>query len=203
MLKRLNENDRRVIGELLQLFREVDEKAEGFKGLTGVNCPPLCGVCCRDSKVEATAAEMLPLAAELWARGLAEEWLQKLEALPEGHERCVFFSPSQDAPDNGRCSVYELRPLICRLFGFFTIKDKYGSYVYGGCKIIKKEYPEKHQKAKELIEKGFKPSSMTDFSIRVSGISPDLGKKMLPINKAAKIALEKIGFGLEKKKAEG
>ena len=95
---------------------------------------------------------------------------------------------------NGRCGVYKLRPLICRLFGFFTVKDKHDNYVYGSCRIIKQTYPADYQKAKELIEKGFHPSNMTDFMIRVVAMGSDLGRKMLPINVAARVAIEKVGL---------
>lgn len=35
---------------------------------------------------------------------------------------------------------------------------------------------------------------MTDFAIRILAQGSELGKKMLPINTAIKIALEKIGY---------
>jgi hypothetical protein len=42
---------------------------------------------------------------------------------------------------------------------------------------------------------------MTDFSIRLFGLGSPLEQQEVPINRAAKIALEKIGFILEKQKS--
>jgi len=94
----------------------------------------------------------------------------------------------------GCCSVYKLRPLICRLFGFFTVKDKYGKYVFGSCKIIKENYPMAYKKALEVIARGYHPSNMSDFAIRILAQGSDTGRRMLPINTAARIAIEQIGY---------
>ena len=191
--RNLNKNDRTVIRQILSLFREVDRQAKLFKKLTGIQCPQMCGMCCFASGIETTVVEMLPLALYLWSRNEADLFLNKLDNTAHPGQ-CIFFNPDTPIPGNGRCRVYKLRPLICRLFGFFTVKDKYDNYVYGSCKIIKQSYPANYQKAKELIEEGFHPSNMTDFMIRVISMGSDSGKKMLPINIACRVAIERIGF---------
>lgn len=42
---------------------------------------------------------------------------------------------------------------------------------------------------------------MTDISFQISNLDPDLARRRLPINQAAKIALEKVGLALDLKKA--
>ncbi len=197
----LPESDMIVIDQLAGLFREVGTRAEIFKEMTGVRCPDMCGRCC-EKEVETTALEMLPLAAELWSKNEADMWLDKIHG-SEKAGLCVFFRPDTHIPGNGRCGIYSLRPLICRLFGFFTVKDKYGKYVYGSCKVIKEQYPASFRAAKRLIEEGYHPSSMTDFTIKIIGMGSDIGRKMVPINTACKIALEKVGFTLTKMQEGG
>jgi uncharacterized protein len=90
--------------------------------------------------------------------------------------------------------VYDLRPLICRLFGFFTIRDKNGKYDYGSCIVMKNKYPDTYRRALRLVREGFHPSNVTDYSIRIISMGAGEDSKMLPINVAAKMAIEKIGF---------
>jgi uncharacterized protein len=182
-----------LIDELRRIFRDVDEKVEEFKALTGVRCPDMCGICCASEKVETTVVEMMPLAEELWKTGRADHFLEKIQEF-EDRGPCVFFEKDKITPGNGRCGVYALRPLICRLFGFFTVKDKTGKYVYGSCKVMKEKYPENYKKAVELVERGDHLSNVTDHTIKIISMGTGISKKMYPINLAAKMAIEKTGF---------
>lgn len=197
----LSETDRLVIKQLEELFMEVDISADRLKEVTGIHCPEGCGICCLEAKVETTSIEMMPIAAYLWEKGEAEEWLEKIDNAPDPGS-CVFFKSEAANPEKGRCLVYSLRPLICRLFGFFTIRDKNGRYVYGGCKVIKKHYPEAHERSVKLIFEGYHPSSITDYSIRIISMGTGLSRKLIPINTAAKASLEKIGFELDYTRGE-
>ena len=188
-----SKNSQIVIEDLMELFGEVDRKVEELKALAGVHCPDMCGRCCLGTKVETTAIEMMPLARELWRKNEADMWLEKINS-DTGKAACVFFDADPVVPGNGRCSVYELRPLICRLFGFFTIKDKNGKYVYGSCKVMKEKFPENYEKAVRMVREGDHPSNVTDYSIRIISMGTGISSKMIPINAAAKIAIEKIGF---------
>lgn len=189
----LSETDKIIVEQVKDVFREVDVKVEQLKALTGIHCPEMCGICCARSKVETTAIEMMPLAADLWEKNDADLWLERIEKAGSP-DSCVFFNRDPDMEGNGRCSVYDLRPLICRLFGFYTVKDKNGDYVYGSCRMIKESYPEDYKKASELISQGMHPSSVTNYSIRLISIGSEMNRKMVPINTAAKIAIEQIGF---------
>jgi uncharacterized protein len=192
IIKKLPHNTQETIAEILSLFDKVDMEVKRFVGLSGIHCPAGCGACCESQKVETTALEMMPLACHLWAKNDAYKALLRLS---EGKDSaCISYQKEPKNGQKGHCKVYELRPLICRLFGFFTVKNKYGKYVYGSCKIIKEAYPEAYKKALEVIGEGLHPSNMTDFAIRILAQGSELGKKMLPINTALKIALEKTGY---------
>jgi len=197
----LNPSDRTTIRQLIQLYRQVDMETRKFGKIAGIHCPSLCGCCCVTAKVETTPLEMLPLAVHLWSRQKGDLWLSTINTAG-GNRQCVFFKPHISDSKKGRCGVYSLRPLICRLFGFSLSKRKNGSSVYSGCKIMKKEFSKKIQNVQKLLEKNPYLLKMTDFSIRLFGIGSTADRELMPINKAAMIALEKIGFILEKKKTQ-
>ena len=194
IIKKLPQNTQETIAEILSLFNKVDMEVKRFVGLSGIHCPAGCGSCCESQKIETTALEMIPLACHLWAKN---EACRALLMLSEGKDStCISYQKEPENYQKGHCKAHELRPLICRLFGFFTVRDKYGKYVYGSCRIIKQAYPEIYKKALEVIEEGHHPSNMTDFAIRIMAQGSELGRQMLPINTALKIALEKVGYVL-------
>jgi Fe-S-cluster containining protein len=188
--------DRDTIDRACGLFAEVDIAAEKFKEHTGIQCPDGCGECCSRSRVETTVVEMMPLALLLWDKGEAENWLERIEAARD-NPACVFFKAEPGSATRGRCTVYAMRPLICRLFGFFTVRNKYGKYVYGSCRVIKQRYPEIYENAVRRLDEIQHPSACTDYGIRIIGMDSGYGAGMVPINHAASIALKKIGYRLE------
>ncbi|MFZ5652343.1 MAG: YkgJ family cysteine cluster protein [Bacillota bacterium] len=71
-----------------------------------------CGECCLDFPFACRAVEflhLLPYMAQVWPPGMQEHFFEsKLGVLtPEGKNLCPFF-------EQGNCSVYPVRPLLCR-----------------------------------------------------------------------------------------
>jgi len=194
--KTINSKELQSIIEVLRLFKKVDKECRSFKKSTGISCVDKCGTCCMSSEVRTTVLEMMPLALKLWKEKEAEFWLSKINQI-ESPQVCVFYQVLDKTKGLGFCSQYRLRPLICRLFGFFTTTDKKGNYVYGCCRIIKQNYPQQYQKALDLMSQGFHPSKMTDFTVGVISSQSGINNRMVPINMACKLALEKIGLYLD------
>lgn len=190
----LSDRDLEKIESIWEVFREVEAASDAFRTLTGVRCPDRCGECCTRSKVEASTLEMMPLAMDLWEKGEAEFWLEKIAGSAES-TACVFYKAEPENPLRGRCGIYEMRPLVCRLFGFFMARNKHGQLVYTGCRVIKQKDPEMHRKAVELLSMEQHLSAYTDFAIRTVGL--DSGAATMPVNKAASAALLKVGYRLE------
>ena len=115
---------------LWELYHELDAHMEVFKAQIGLECLRYCKTCCRtaEEQVEITLLEALPLGIHLWQTGQAELWLEKLSRL-EPEEPCLFFR-REDSTSAWGCSCYELRPLVCRLFGFAAVLDKKGQPVF-------------------------------------------------------------------------
>ncbi len=198
ILKRLGQKDRQAIRQVLNIYRDVDKETLRFARLTHISCPPLCGLCCQSPKVEASVLEMLPLAVKLWSERKGMIYLENIE---KGYlkKRCFFFTPDPQRILQGRCGIYQWRPLICRLFGFSVNKNKYGLYAYSGCRTINQALAEERPDLKKLTQSKIRFTTMADFTMRLSGISTSsYDIKPLAINTAIKFALEKVGFELEK-----
>lgn len=94
--------------------------------------------------------------------------------------------------DQGHCGTYQYRGLICRLFGFAATRDKYGSLRLATCKIIREGQAEQYRTVSEAIAKGLYVPVFTDYYMQLNQIDYQLGTKMLPVNKALKVALEEV-----------
>jgi Fe-S-cluster containining protein len=186
-----------IIFKILTIFSEIDGKIAESQSLTQLHCPPLCGICCSTSrKVEASVIEMLPLAEELFRRGEAADWLERLSQVGDTAP-CVFYQPDPLISGNGRCGFYSWRPSVCRLFGFASVKDKNGKPILAACIYQKKAFPALVESAGKAVAEGLVSLNFTDFSLQFSGIDPYLGTRLLPINRAARIALEKYGLEMQ------
>jgi len=177
-----------LISKVEQLFAELDVSMSRFRDASGLRCIDGCGECCKKKNIEATVLEFLPLAAHLWKNGKALSVLEKLENKYVS-DTCVFFL-------NDRCSVYPFRGLICRLFGFSFVTGKDGKKKLSTCVIIKEKSPGQVDKAGLLADDGFEVPVMTDFSSRLIGIDPEMGRRFFPINHAIRAAIEKLGLSL-------
>ncbi len=191
---------REKIDSLLKIFQEVDAQTSRFRQASGLRCEPGCGRCCENPDVETTVLEMLPIAFELWRKNEAAPLLEKLAHpdVPELPGPCVFYRRDPMIPGHGRCSVYALRPLICRLFGFSAVVNKRNQNIFLTCRTIKKLHPRAYDRAYTAVLTDQMPiARMRDYSMKVFAIDPASGDKRMPINQALKMALEKVGMILK------
>jgi Fe-S-cluster containining protein len=185
---------------VLSIYHNLDERILQFKQTAGIDCVPGCGRCCErsGSAIEASVLELLPLSLELWQGNEAEARLAQARQAGE-HAPCIFYGPDHVLPGNGRCGVYRLRPLVCRLFGFSFRRDKYGRPVLVSCRVMKKIYPDISARFGSTAQPDglaalIAALNMTDYAHRMAGLEPALGGGRLPINEAVACALEKAGL---------
>ncbi len=181
-----------VIEQVKEIFQQIDRQTTALQIATGLHCPPDCGRCCENPEVETTGVEMIPLALELWQRGSAVEWISRSLAVDEKGP-CVFYQADPFVSGNGRCSVYQFRPTICRLFAFSTVKNKHGESELAVCVRHKEIMPEIVADAKKAIADGLSAPNFSEVGIQVAMLDP-LGSQQLPINQALKLALERVGL---------
>ncbi len=180
--------ERRV--ELVEtLFDQLDKESAQFKESSGIGCDSGCGQCCTSPEIEASPLEFLPWAFHLFLNGEAEKMLVKI-AEADG-STCVIYKPLS-IHNQGRCSDYKYRGLICRLFGFAANKDKYGNLRLVTCKIIKEGQLASFNITNDSIKKGLKVPIFTEYYMQLYQIDFKLGNLILPVNKALKMALEEV-----------
>lgn len=171
------------------LFYQLELESAQFAKASGLGCVSGCGKCCTYPDVEASPLEFLPWAYHLFLNGEAEKMLQTLSA--NQTTTCVIYQQLSEV-NQGRCSDYKYRGLICRLFGAAANTDKYGKLRLATCKIIKEGQSENYDTTAKAIEKGMQVPIFTEYYMQLNQIDYKLGAMLLPINKALKMALEEV-----------
>jgi Fe-S-cluster containining protein len=181
--------------ELREVYQEVDTQILLFKDAARIECLKGCQECCHSARyVEVSPFEMLPLGIHLWKKGGAEAILKQLEEVdPEGP--CILLNRNP-SPFSGGCGYYPFRPLLCRLFGFSAVLDKYGTPKIALCKSLKQLNPGIADRINEMIQKGLQVPILSQYSRRVAFIHPRLGQVRHSLNFSLKQALEIIGYRL-------
>jgi Fe-S-cluster containining protein len=165
---------------VIELYKELDFEIYLYKNSTGVECVPQCkGECCKREDIYATTLEFLPLAFMLFQQN-REEVIERIYSTES--KICLLFDEN-----TGRCTEYNYRGLICRLFGFSSIRLKDGSLSIVSCGYIKSAF-------KRAIESQIDPIIMADYHKKLMGIDLELAKEESPINIAIRRAVEKVGL---------
>lgn len=174
-----------------KLFDRLENEITNFKSQTNLHCNTGCGQCCSKPNIEASPLEFLPWAFYLFLNGKAEETLVELNS--KTNTNCHLYRPlSVLDSNNGSCSNYRYRGLICRLFGYAASRDKYGQLRMATCKIIKENQQENYNNAQEAINKGLYIPVFTDYYMRLTQIDNRLATILLPVNEALKTAIEEV-----------
>lgn len=182
--------------QVLEVYSRIDASIDAFSRSEGLRCPPGCGRCCENPDVEATVLEILPLAWQFYEEGRAEDVYMGLEnQTSEGHTACIHYSPDPFIQGNGRCTVYENRPFLCRMFGFSSRYDKNGQVSPVFCRQHKSTWPQEIESISQRVRQGLALlPNYRDLHYELYGIHPDLQSKRFPINLALKKALEFLYF---------
>lgn len=186
MLKNLSER-------VLETFHELDRAVFEVHSEAMLFCPTGCGVCCLSSKMRTTVLEALPIAFELAGSGKAEQWLGLLET-HKGSTPCTFYKKDSRDGKRGHCTVYHLRPGMCRLLGYAAEQNKQGSFEISICAAQEESDSDAAMRARELARQGGVPL-FSEWRERLAKLEPRLGTEQLPINEAIATALRKVLSG--------
>ena len=190
----------RLAREVREVFARVDQDTEALRASTGLSCPPGCGACCENPHIETTVLEMVPAALELVRRGDAEAMLERDE-VRDGRGRCAFFASDPVVPGKGRCTMYDHRAGICRLFGFAAVRTRRGREL-AVCRVQRASTPEVAQAAERHVVDGGASGDFPRAGGEIAGIDPSLGTKPLHINAALRDALDRVLMERELRLAE-
>ncbi|MCZ8134040.1 MAG: YkgJ family cysteine cluster protein, partial [Algoriphagus sp.] len=61
-----------------EIFQELEQESKQFHAEAGMGCLSGCGFCCANPEVPASPLEFLPLAFDLYEKGLADEIANQL-----------------------------------------------------------------------------------------------------------------------------
>lgn len=182
------------VNEVLKIYRIVDADVHSFEMMSGLRCLRFCSRCCINVKVTATVLELLPLAYWLYKKQTARFWLEKLDAVRADKERrCILLRFPKHSRNVGRCMVYKMRPLICRLFGFSAVIDKSNQPQLVTCKVIKKVYNASYLQTSRSL--GTLPVPiMKRYYAMLYPLDFIDAQKFYPLNEALRMAIETVLF---------
>lgn len=172
----------------LALYVEADALTGDLSRATGLHCPPGCGVCCERHNPHVTVADLAPIAAALVAAGQGEDVHARARAALAAGEPCVFYAAGR-LP--GGCTQYELRPLLCRLFGYAAVRDKRGTPELAVCHVHKERLPVEAAAAAARVAGGAPVAMFADLQSQADALDPDRARDRVPINAALAEALER------------
>lgn len=188
-----NQKTRTVLGQVKRLFGRIDASVALFRRRTSLSCQNGCGHCCLTPKVETTVLEMLPLAEHLMENRQADLWHDRAREADFAGP-CVVYDPHPDDPNKGRCRFYDLRPGICRLYGFSGVTDKRGGTSLLTCKVIRQSNAALVRTVQGRINRGMKIPLMKTLGAELYQMDPVVGNQRWPINKAIALAIEKLSL---------
>ena len=174
-----------------ELFQELEKETKEFYEKGGLSCISGCGFCCANPKIPATPLEFLPLAFELYEKGLAEEFANRL-ALEEKPGNCILYRAQSEDEKKGFCGSYKHRGLICRLFGASSRKNsKTGLKELITCKLLKENFPQEFIGTTKGINAGHPIPVSLAWYTQLQDIDEALTNQY-PINQAILMALEMV-----------
>ncbi|MDA8137339.1 MAG: YkgJ family cysteine cluster protein [Desulfobacteraceae bacterium] len=179
-----------LITRIVEVYSQIDQQVTTFQLRTGLRCPAGCGRCCPEAEVYTSPMEMLPAAHELLLRGDSQSWLERVRKIKDG--LCVFYQ-RHPIDQDGHCGLYALRPSVCRLFGFASVRNRLGQRVLSTCKLLKKNHPSDVAKA---IEHQQEAPCFSQFTAQLIGIDPS-ASRLEPINIALREAIQTLGLQMQ------
>jgi Fe-S-cluster containining protein len=178
----------RKVQAVQRLFAQLDKASVAFKNQTSLNCISDCFNCCLKPDIYASPLEFLPFAYHLYKDDKAEIFLDQTQ----NKLGTICINLSQTSDGVGGCKNYADRGLICRLFGFSAITDKYSNPNFVTCLPIKNITSNEYNNAVNKIKEGLDIPIIMDYYTKLQFIDPELGAEVLPINEAIIKALETV-----------
>lgn len=180
----------RKVKAVEKIFDSLEQEIKSLQSTSGLHCIAGCGKCCIKPEIEATPLEFIPFAYHLYLNGHIEAHYDVL--LTRKSAICSIFVPVPNSTVKGRCSEYQYRGLICRLFGYSAIRDKHNVASFITCAPLKDLEGDKVAKIRSDMNSGQSVPMMNDYYFKIRSIDPDLGTVLMPINQAILRAMEHV-----------
>jgi len=167
------------------VYERIEAAQNPWIAATPYRCPTGCGICCETFEPDLLEIEALYLAA--WIVKNAPERLDDVEK-NSGRRGCVLADPSGDY----HCTVYEGRPLICRLFAFSGDRGKDGSIRFRPCAHMEVKGERALGQAELSARYGLLPPAMGDLASEAAFLLPSSAGDRAPLREALPRAVDKI-----------
>lgn len=163
------------ISAMYALYQEVDDLISQFQRQTHIDCVVGCGACCSRVAPYITVIE-----------GLIIVKSRKIQFV-DSHSNavCPFYSNSRTL----HCSIYEVRPLICRLFAF-SARIENGQLCYFPCKMIQKCYSYQVADVERRMNKDFPIPIYKKIQQKLQAIDFILATDLHPVRRSVEIATQ-------------
>ena len=179
------------VNAVTNFYTELNADLANLQTKSGLSCLSGCSNCCKSPNVGATILELLPFAYHLYQENKAELLYDELITNPQT-AICMLYKPALTPLNNGGCSDYTYRAMICRLFGFSFRRNKENKPEMVTCKEIKTAYPVAYQELTQQAEAGMLVPQISYYHSKLSAIDYPLSQEQYPINKAIELALEMV-----------
>ena len=156
----------------------------------GFGCPHGCGTCCQGFVPDCLPVEAEYLALYLLSErpGTAARMLEPSTGPPPA--RCPLYDPLSPF----HCSVYQARPLVCRLFAFAGTRPKEGGWSFRLCRHMPAPQAWNGERGiSDLSRPGLAPPPlMSDIDAKVAALRPADAPHRKPLPEALRAALQRI-----------
>jgi len=181
--------------KLYEIYGRIEQSQAEWIAATPFRCPEGCGSCCEHFEPDILDVEAYFLAAWMLMHQRSRIGTINFNSDRKG---CVLADP--DNPYH--CTVYEGRPLICRLFAYSGDRAKDGSVRYRPCKFMKGDLKQggegKIFSAQELQDLfGILPPVMGDLAGEAAILFPERAGERYSLRDILPVALAKIQYLLD------
>ncbi|MBU0928094.1 MAG: YkgJ family cysteine cluster protein [Spirochaetes bacterium] len=178
------------------LYRRADAAVSNFVEASGVSCPFGCGSCCEAFVPDILPLEAAYLAAFLVAADRPRAYSMAAAGLEarrrdDGRVGCPLYADGTPY----HCTVYEARPLICRMFAFSATRDKLGVPAFSVCRSGSSAKGPRSASGPGLAAAyGAEPPVMADMGSELAAIDPESAGSRGPLPEALLEALGRVLF---------
>ncbi|MBN1553030.1 YkgJ family cysteine cluster protein [bacterium] len=179
-----------ISNNIMRVYRSLDISIRRIQMETGLHCPEGCGACCLHQNVEATVAEVIPLCHYFFRTGYVPRIYEILEIYKaNANLTCILYLPDPDNTQHGRCQFYNFRPLICRMFGFGSRKNRLGQMDVMTCRMLKQQ-EDAYQRYAAFIKQHVELPVVSNYFYKIAMMVPEYGLKLMPVNDAIQDCIE-------------
>ncbi len=122
------------IGERLssiqRLYADLEHQQKRFTDTFNIHCKEGCGTCCEHFYPDITNLEAEYMAFGLIFQEKDQEVLDMIHSIKEEPKSCPLYRKDSAY----HCTIYGIRPLICRLFGASASSGKDNRPVFANCR---------------------------------------------------------------------